>query len=359
MHHPKPLVVCCREGLVDADLSIYSTYRTNKRKENSSREHIDILLNHFGYNDINNNDKDRYEILLTRLYYTIYYKQLNDLLILQKELEKYIQENNYLKPIFVLFKMLCVINHDYNIGNVVHNYKEELKYLSGFINDYFIGELKLLNLLVLFFLDYNVDTNEMENLVYEHPQFSWFYNHMMGSHYYKNGNDIKAYMYYNESLRYYQTDENVERKLRTISNVSYTLNLENMFVASLDKTKNVIDYIYGQKNDKWIDYITQHYLYSLFMLKRYEDITSFLDVKVLDYNKLNNVSSIICLLATYYNNKLYKSKRLVEDKRDNKNLQIVYRFINGECDAEELDKIIDVPYLLRIKEVIKKNKFLK
>lgn len=335
------------------DLHInYSTYRSNKRKDNSSKEYIEKLLNHFNYNDVSINNKEKYEILLSRIYYTFYYKQMNELPILLKELEKCILDNNYLKPLFIAFKLLCVINNDSCIDNIICNYSEEIKYLADFQNDYFIDELKLLRLLILFYLEYSVDKNEMENLTYEYPQFAWFYNHVMGSYYYKKGNDVKAYIYYNEALRYYDIDQNIIRKLQTINNIACTLNLEHMYVASLDKTQSVINYIYGQENNLWVGYITQHYLFSLFMLKRYEDIISFLDIKILDYDKLNYISTIICVAATVLLNKPSKATRLIKEKQTDSMFIKMYEYITRKVDKSNLTSINEIPYVLRIKEVL-------
>jgi hypothetical protein len=272
---------------------VYSTYRTNKRKENSPRDYIDLLLAYTKYSDVDLVNKNNYEVLLTKIYYTIYYRQLKDLSSLSEELNKYIEENNYLKPVFVLFKMFCVINEIALVYDIIKRYKQEFDYLYLFRKEnYFEGNLRLIFLLVLFHADYAVDRNEIENLVYENTELSWLYNNVMAAHYYKSGNDIKAYMYYNETIKNYEIDDNIERKMFTISNISYLLNLEDMYVASIDKTEKVINYIYSQKNEVWMEYITQHYLFSLLMLKRYDQIIMFFEILVLDYEKLNIVSSI-------------------------------------------------------------------
>ena len=87
--------------------------------------------------------------------------------------------------------------------------------------------------------------------------------------------------------------------MRTINNIASAYNNLGKYQLSINVTEKVIKYAFSQEVSFWIKSIAMHYLFSNFMLRRYEEVLEFYNIIVLDENFLNQVSVIIILVSAF------------------------------------------------------------
>lgn len=325
-----------------------SSYRTERLKPNVKNENKNILLDYFKYNKLTSKDKqEEYEICLSKIYYCIYYIQKNELDKLNIQLESMINKHTYLKPLLTLFKVFIAMNYDKPMDIMKANLKEELEYLWLFKNNYFTDEIKLIYKCIMYYYQYDVEINELDNMAMDYPNLLWLYYNVRGSRYYLDKKYTDALVYYQGALDEYTKSFNVERSLRTINNIAYMYNTMGKYLFSLNKSTKAVDYIYSYKNDTWTKYITMHYLYSNYMLKRYEEIISFYQVIVFEPKTLISVSAVICILAAYKENCMDTVNIIKEEFKNDRNVKIILNYIATK-NKEILDNLEPTPYLVRI-----------
>ena len=116
-----------------------STYRTNRLKVFTKNKNHIHLLEYFNYKVVEGSQA-MYEKCLVKIFNAVYYRETNELIVLKEELEGYILENNYLKPVFILFKLLIAITITSNYQILLQENKKFLDYLNLFPKDYFTSE---------------------------------------------------------------------------------------------------------------------------------------------------------------------------------------------------------------------------
>lgn len=82
-----------------------------------------------------------------------------------------------------------------------------------------------------------------------------------------------------------------------VTNIVLINNLLGEYNTSISYMNQIVEYAYSSKNDLYISYLTQHYLYAKYMLGKYEDIYEFYKIIEYEISKLNVVSTIICALV--------------------------------------------------------------
>ena len=107
-----------------------SSYRTQRLKEKTNKYNINILLNYFEYNDIEVKSITEYEILISRIYYCCYYKQMDRLLELLNLVNIKLEEHNILRPLLILFRVLIYSNLEYDILYLNEIIKKDIEYLK-------------------------------------------------------------------------------------------------------------------------------------------------------------------------------------------------------------------------------------
>lgn len=325
-----------------------SSYRTERLKPYVRNENKFILLNYFNYNKLTKQDnKNEYEVCLSKIYYCVYYMQRAELDKLKLQLEEYISRNNYLKPLFMLFKILICITYDKRMSEMKEELKEDLEYLSLFRNKYFTNKLKMIYRCLMYYFEYDTDSNELDNIALEHKDLLWLYYNLKGSRYYLDEKYSDALVYYQGALKEYKETLNVDRLLRTTVNIAYMYNTMDKYLFSLDTTSMAIEYVYSSKNDTWIKYITLHYLYSNYMLKRYKEIIDFYQVIVFDIKSLISTSAVICILAAYKEGMLSSVVDIMNEFKEDKNVKIICEYINTK-NKEILNDLENIFYLVKI-----------
>lgn len=323
----------------------YSSYRVIKNRNQIDENIIIKLSSYFKINNIDLSKQREYEIIISRIYYEGYYKQKNSLKVLLNKLEYYINENNYIKPILLLMKVYGYLNLEISTDEMIV-LKPDLEYLAKFRKNYFEGCFKLIQQTILYFFDYKINEVKLKNIVSENEKYSWFYYNLLGSYYYMKEKDNEALSYYYEALIQYQNSHNDIREINIRSNIAYIHNILGNYSVSLRYTEQVLEYAYSSKNELYVSYLTQHYLFSKYMLNRNDEIKDFVDILSYDKTKLNIVSVIICILALHEIDPI-TTKELINIFSYDNDIKIIESYIYNN-DKSSINKITQTPYLIRL-----------
>lgn len=186
-----------------------STYRANRLMNFVKNDNISILLNFFRYNKLNRNQAE-YEDCLNNILNYLYY---NNKIELDREfirLNGFIMDNNYLKPIFILFKIVVQIITRRSID------KLDLNYLCLFNLDYFDSAIKLLRCTTLkyFSLYNNLEALSLEYL--NNPNLKWFCSYILAIGELKKKGYYSAIFFFNQCILSAKDDFNIDRALEAI-----------------------------------------------------------------------------------------------------------------------------------------------
>lgn len=304
-----------------------STYRRERIMENVSNLTLSILLNHFKYNDICLDKIQIYEVCIQKIYYNSYFRLTNEIEKYLVEIENYIDENNYLKPLFILFKIFGNMILLFNIEKIKMKFINEINYLLLFDSSYFIDEFELIYISVMYYFGYDRGIDGINKLILKHNKFSWIYYNIRGSKSYLNREYTDALINYNKALEIYRFSNNAERIMATLSNIGCIYNNLNQYNFCIDILKDAIDYTNSDKFTIWVKYIIQHYIHALFMLKEYQMIVKFFQAKSFEIYKLNSPAAVDCILASYMIGQYDKSKQIIEQFKEDENVKIICEYI--------------------------------
>ena len=329
-----------------------STYRTQRLKEKTNKYIINILLDYFGYNDIDGENIFEYEALISRIYYCCYYKQKDRLMQLLDLLNLKIDKHSILKPLLILFRLLIYINLEYRASYTIEISNIDLNYLKLFYNKkYFKDELEYLYLIILYYFNHieEKDLKHIDELSISYPKLCWLYYTFKASKAYLFRDNITALVNYEFVANEFKLTNNLERYFIAVVNSSYLYNILGQYHLSYNITSEVIEYVFSEINNKRrVQDILVHYLFSNLMLGKYGEIVDFVNIVIFDYNLLNEMSAIICIIAAYKLGKLSNISSILEMEFDN-NYEIVKEYITTG-NSNILDLLIQYPYIKIMKD---------
>ena len=252
------------------EIDVYeNSYRVERTRPLVNNANKKLILDYFKYNDVDHESRLKYEICISKIYYCSYYLKLDVLRELLKEIDTYINEKNYLRPLFTLFKIFGTIPFYNDFEEVKDLFTEEINYLKSFARTKnFSEELAYLYKVVLLHFEKNTNMLELDEYSNIYRELRWFDYTIRANYYYFKDKDFDSLMYYNAALEEYNLSYNVERQLRTINNIAAAYNNLGKYQLSLNVTEKVIKYAFSQEYNEWIEAIAMHYLFSIYMLKR-------------------------------------------------------------------------------------------
>ena len=291
-----------KKDILDELLIPDSTYRTNrlKLKARNSWTYLPIV-EFFGYNPIDSSKQKQYELCLARIYHSIYFKEPNILQKLLVELNGYIDEHNYLEPIFVLFRCHVIINLTSAYSNAMDMIRNDLEYLSLFKKNYFTSELQFFYMVLSMYAGEKVNEIDLEIYASKHKELLWLYYYLRGSYNYLNKNDVGALNYYEFAAEIFLKDYNIDRYCTVSNNISFIYNTLGKYALSLDNSSKMISYAFSSvEANRRSRFAAKHYLFACFMLDRYEEIIQFFDF----IEDLEVLDDMYIFLGVYVYNKM-------------------------------------------------------
>ena len=324
----------------------YSSFRTEKSRNNVHNDNIDRILDTLGINKIDVLKKVELELLLKNFYYAIYYKEKDKINSYIEIINNYIKENNILKPVFIMFKIWGNISLDYPKEKIDELIDEDLKFISYFKKGYFDGSLKLIYYSLLYAFNYDIRFEEVSSLAVDND-LKWMYLVSVGSRFYFERRDNEALNYYFEALMEFKLHNNSERYMSVLANIAFSHNILKNYTMSLKIISESLEYIHSSKNSKWIKNILMHYLYSNYMLSRYNEIINFYKNEIHNFKRLNWVSAAILILSAYKISRISEISSLIEEFKDDDNISLLLKYIKDN-NIEHIKKIKNVTYMENI-----------
>ena len=329
-----------------------STYRTNRLKEKAKYKWSYLpILEYFGYKDVNPNDQRKYELLLAKIYHNAYYKDMESLKKLSIELDEAINENNFLKPVFVLFRIFIKsmsINH---YSEQQQETKEDMEFICYFRKDYFTEEFLFMYQMFSFYFGKNVNNIELENYAVKYPKLLWLYYLLRGSYNYLHKNDIEALSYYELLVDVLWKDFNIERFSIFTSNLAFIYNYQGKYSLSLEKSSKLVPYAIVTDNaSEHNRYSIKHYIFSLYMLNKFDEIIELFEV-LNDISFLDDIYIVVIMLVNKLNHIIY-SINIKDRVLHNSNLKgIDDMLISRKIDVEKIYEMYKtIPYWSKIVE---------
>lgn len=325
----------------------YDSFRVWKHRDNVNNDNINILLKYFNVNDVNYQQMKQYEKLINEIYYAIYFVDETTTSKLLVQINKCIDDNNFLKPLFILLRVCAKVVfkfHDNNPDGIV---KADLDYLYKFKKCYFVDSFSIVYECIMYYFQYENDKTKLNNLAIEYPKLKWIYLTTAGSLAYLNNDDNKALRCYLELTDGFELYKNNERLMIVYSNTSLIYNLLEEYLMSISVTSKCLEYIYFSKNLLWIKNILMHYLYSNYMLKKYDVIIDLITQDIVDIKKINWVSAVICILSASNINRLADVKKVIDQFNDDLNVKLIMSYLKTK-NTNELLNIRKTEYIKRI-----------
>lgn len=202
-----------------------STYRRCRSKEqNIGIDIIKILETKYNINKLDKSLLDEYEFIFDSSFNNYYYKSNFD----TSSIDLIINENNYLKPIFMLLKILSNMSCNYDFDNNLKNNIELLNYVSNY-KKMFTEELLVLyySLEVLFGIKKDVINHS--TLLLKHPYITGLYYKFYGYGIYKND-------FSNQLLYLLKAKEYLTTNINALIDVKVNIANINAYLGQLDIT---------------------------------------------------------------------------------------------------------------------------
>ena len=304
-----------------------STYRLNRRSKTIKNNHHNILLKYFDVASISD-DKIEKEDLLSKAFSVIYYKQEEDYKIIQDSLEQFINENTYLKPIFILFRILFKIMMQKEITNILEILEEDVAYLTYFPEEYFDDELRIIYWIILFFSGKYNKCLKSQIINTKYPYLSWLYYHLCGSKYFYNNDYSKALIFYQSALKLYIKDFNIKRLLECQMNIGAMYNYLGEYSIAINTFESLVEHsIYQTDNFPLKCDSIMHYMISLMEIDDYETVLRV--IRSLNEEIVNDITSMVGIVSSFLS--AIQPKEILEVLKNkietSKDVQSIYEFL--------------------------------
>ena len=185
-----------KEVILDELGIVASTYRKARQKEQRIGHEIVNKLNaYFGLNNIDPKKIPVYEALLSRIMTELNFKTENVLDDEKKLLAECINDNNVLKPIFIMFDILMKIsNSKLGIAKLVELTKDDYQLVNSHEKLY-TDELMMVYLMIQCFFESSskIDFNKIDEMLSKNPYAKGMIYYLASSRYFIDGdyNNLK------------------------------------------------------------------------------------------------------------------------------------------------------------------------
>lgn len=294
----------CLESLFIATTS----YRKARRINQNIAKVIIKQLNHFFHIAPLDEEIGEYEETLSKIYSDIYMRFPIDIPQMSFILEGFIAKENALKPIFTLFLIFLKISDSSKAIRII---LDEIRPLFHFVSYYYAmltDEFKQMYFMVELFLSdikkFNIDEkiSDCNGLSYT-KGLSYFY---LSTKYYVERMYENALIFALEAEKVYETENNYQRLIITRNNICGMYNVLELYNLAYEYEKKQLNIVLSNLQfDQARMTLVNQYLTTLYMLKRYEEILSFLSGGQYDYG----ISKMYINLCYFQMGKLEEVKK--------------------------------------------------
>ena len=325
----------------------YNTFRVEKSRDRVKNDNADRILEYFGFNELDNSKKLIYEKTINKMYYGVYFREYEKIKEYILLLDEFIAENNYLKPLFVLFKIFGKMNIGIDINEINELTLLDVEYINHFKKNYFINEYKMIFEAINHTIKREDNINKLSSLVQDYPELKWLYLSFVGSIHYMNENDHDALRIYRELVSILKLHKNSERLMIAYVNMCFSINRLKSYNECIELTKDCLSNIYSSKNGIWIKNLLMHYLFASYMIERYDDVVECYSNILFKIEKLNWVSASICVLSAFKLNKLDGVQFIIDNFKEDENFKLIMKYIQTN-DKSNLTNLKQTPMIMDI-----------
>lgn len=310
-----------------------STYRSNRASENVKNNNHVVLLNFFHAVDYSN-DLDAISDFFNGIMFAVYYKNENLMDKYLLDLSNYLLNESLLNPLFMIFKILILMNQNKAYDCICFEIKNDVLFLKNIDEKYFNKVFFFLyNCILIYFQDKGL-FNEMS--IDKFYGLDWVYYHIQGYIYYINNDYSKAQIFFTYARNIYKNELNLKRYIAAEINLLAIYNMQGLYAFTITEGDLFIKYLRYQTNfEKWISYALNHIFVAFVELKKYKEVLSFLRIHyVKDY--LIGIGAI-CVLITLYELKktIDEVNNYLADAISTKKVGLAYRAIYGKNKLTE------------------------
>lgn len=317
-----------KEALFDELNISYMTYsRAKLSASNAGRAVIDKLETYFRINSLDTSKQAEYEKTLNDILYRFYYRG-NDIHLFEPILKGYIDENNYLKPIFSILLLLINLVSDKSPAVIIKEkqdvYNSLKKYKGAYLTTPFAEIFTFIEIIFSEkdFIEYSKEipfSDDMRGILY----YAYCSNAYLSKRY-----DLCLY-YAKEGREYLLRDLNFKRVISINLYYFASLNVVGEYLKCAFEAKKQILYLIETKQPYEDIYSTEiHYYTACLGMKDYEEIINCI------YNKsdINSSEYMFLLIATSHTSNLYKQVISRYKSETNKFNEKQNRYINMIID---------------------------
>lgn len=284
----------------DLKISYMSYSRAVDNDSNAGREIINKLNNYFNITPLDYKKQNEYEVTLNAIIYRFYYRG-NDLNEFEPILLEYIEENNYLKPLFLLLLLLInlvsnkspqvLIKEKYELFNELKKYKGSY-FTSPFAEMFTIIEILFSGKELIEFDKEIPFADNMRGLLY---------NVYASNAYLSKRYDLCLY-YARECKEHLLLDHNYKRLLSVNLMYLACLNMIGEYAKCMKEAKAQILYLTETKQSYEDVYLTEiHYYTSCIGARDFNEIIDSIAYK----DNINSSEYMFLLIASSHDKKQY------------------------------------------------------
>ena len=346
-----------KEGLFkDLEIPYMSYTRAMDTDTIGGRNIINKLNEYFKINPLDYSKQDEYEELLNSIMYRFYYRG-DDLNEFEPKLLKYIDENNYLRPLFLLLLLLInlvAVKEPLVIINQKKELYEELKHYKGkFFTSPFA---EIFTIIEIFF-----SGRELIEFDKEIP----FSDNMRGLLYYLycvNAYASQKYdlcLYYARECKDYMIRDNNFKRISMI-NLTYfaCLNMIGEYAKCMRESRSQLLYLIETKQSYDLIYATElHYYTSCLGARDYNEVINSI------YNKedINSSEYMFLLIATSHAANLYKqvinrykSETNKFNEKQNNYIEFIINFLSKKNRTQLKQTLVNSELNIGLKDILVK-----
>lgn len=338
----------------ELDISYMSYTRAIEYDSNAGRKIIKKLEKYFNINELDYSKENEYEDVVNSIISRFYYRGDN-LEEFVPILIKYIDENNYLKPIFLLLKLLInlssnkspeiLLEENIELFHILRDYKKKY-FTSPFIEIYKIIEISF-NGDVL--MDFDYETSYNENM------FGLIYNAYSTNAYLSKNYNLCLY-YAKEARDYFLRDYNFMRVININLTYFLCLNYIGEYQKCLIEARKQLTYLNITKQTYELIYPTEINYYTAYIgLRGFNELISFITNKT----DINSNDYIFLLIATKQDSNLF-NKYLEKYRKDaykfsdikNNDVNAVLDYLSKENRNENREKLLKCNINIGLKDIL-------
>lgn len=290
-----------------------SSYRRVKNDGNKVGEQIcEDLCKYFKYTMCEDLLIDQIEEYINKIYYDIYYKKYQNYEEHIKWIDEMLDRKYLVFPIFLLFKIILILNNPKKQNNIVDEYQELYKEIKSF-EDFYTEELK--ELVEITDVTFKKD---IDNAFLAQNYRNVLTYHTLANRCLKMNRHIESLYFCNIAKRKFIEDENYKRvyyiNLIILANYNSLLKFDDAYLLS---NKQIIALESINNQDEEYLLTKKHLILSCLGLKKYDEVILYLN----EFKKLT-LSDISCLLISYYYTDNKEYQKLLDNLINNSNVEV-------------------------------------